>query len=146
MWSTNNNYCVGVGAVRVACILQIANCLPFVFLPLHMCQHSILILVGSYAIYVCIISSFRGFLSLCFKHAYFRLCHLHVATMPPRDLRNFLLTLGERWVEFAKYLGFTSDEIAAITDNYPYSVGKQVRTRSSSYDSMYMYMYVHVHA
>ena len=46
--------------------------------------------------------------------------------MPPRDLRNFILTLGEQWVEIAKYLGFSCEEIAAITDNYPDSIAKQV--------------------
>ena len=51
------------------------------------------------------------------------------ASVPPRDLRsNFLQTLGERWVELATYLGFSEDEIAAIIENYPDSVGKQVRT------------------
>ena len=62
---------------------------------------------------------------------------LHAATVPPRDLRNFILTLGEQWAEIAKYLGFSGEEITAITDNYPDSIAKQVSTLLS--------IYIHVH-
>jgi hypothetical protein len=44
----------------------------------------------------------------------------------PRDMRNFLLTLGERWVEIARYLGFSREEIDAIMQSYPDSIEKQV--------------------
>ena len=42
-------------------------------------------------------------------------------------MRNFLLTLGERWVEIARYLGFSQEEIDTIMQSYPDSIEKQVR-------------------
>ena len=52
-------------------------------------------------------------------------------SVPPRDLRNFLLTLGDQWEVVARFLGYSSEEVAAIASRFPSSVGKQVRQRET---------------
>ena len=76
-------------------------------------------------------------------HACNKTQSLCIATVPPRDLRNFILTLGEQWVEIAKYLGFSDEEIAAIVDNYPDSIAKQVSALLQSHIAPSRFLYTH---
>ena len=42
------------------------------------------------------------------------------------EVRNFLLSLGERWVELAGFLGFSGEEVGAITEAHASSTEHQV--------------------
>ena len=45
----------------------------------------------------------------------------------PAEIRNFFLSLGEKWMDVALYLGFTPDEVHDITETHGASVDMQVR-------------------
>ena len=50
------------------------------------------------------------------------------ASSVPLEVRNFLLSLGERWVELARFLGFSEEEVGAITEAHTSSIEQQVGT------------------
>ena len=43
------------------------------------------------------------------------------------EVRNFLLSLRERWVELAGFLGFSEEEVGAITEAHASNTEQQVR-------------------